>query len=437
MKRTLHSWDYRLLDTPKDIECPVMEVIGHDHEAPLLKGPGHISIKSPTSMQFVMHAEVCDEGRAFQALMQAKANPYENLEQLRVFATDYDGTRWNCGWVNVQMGDITESRWRLSGEIQGIITTVSGHGVSQKAGVEVIYDSRLQFPYPMPRKRGDPGLGKDETPHTVTVEGVKLEFFISPNESRTLGVANVCSGFNHPFAENWISEPLNILLGQLIYPRLVARNMGNGTAQVSLRVVPEHVANHKISSILSEPAWADQKRFWELFGAIFSVVIHARDESGNPNFELNSLTHYYQELAQATTGSNWVLCMTLASVIEGVANLMFPIKDRASDIDVKKIESLKAHIEEWKEDMHLRQRMLDSLARTKTNGVVQSLRGLCRRGILDNSHLQTWQTVRNQVMHGRLVSPWSTQELELQLKNLIQLVHRLSEAYIRRPLSGQ
>lgn len=433
--RTLHSWDYKLLDTPKQIECPVMEVIGHDSESALLVGPGQISINSSTSMSFVMHAEAKDQGRAFQALVHAKTNPYENLEQLRVFATDYEGTRWNCGWVNVQLGEITQSRWRLSGAIQGIMTIVSGYGVARDAGVEVIYDTKLSLPQPPLQKRGDPGLGKNEIRDTVTVEGVKLQFFDSSNGTRTLGVAEVSSSFSHPYAENWISEPFNILLGQLIYPRLVARNMGNGTAQVSLRVVPEHTANQKISSILSEPSRADHKRFWELYGAMLSVVIHSRDGSDNPNFELNPLTHYYQELAQATTGSNWVLCMTLASIIEGLANLMYPVKDRVSDIDVNKVGRLKAYIEEWKEDMHLRQRMLDSLARTKTNGVAQSLRGLCKTGVLESAHLKTWQTVRNQVMHGELVSPWSTQELELQLKNLVQLVHGLSEAYIRHFIS--
>lgn len=429
--RTLHSWDYRLLDTPKQIECPVMEIIGRDSESALLVGPGQIFIRSPASMGFVMHAEAKDEGRAFEALMQAKTNPCENLEQLRVFATDYEGTRWNCGWVNVQLGEITLSRWRLSGEIQVIMTIVSGFGVARDAGVEVIYDTKLPLPQPPLRKHGDPALAKNETRDTVTVEEVTLQFFDSSNGTRTLGVAGISSSFSHPYAENWISEPFNILLGQLSYPRLVARNMGNGTAQVSLRVVPEHTANQAISSIVSESRRADHKRFWDLYGAMLSVVIHSQDGSGHPNFELNPLTHYYQELAQATTGSNWVLCMTLASIIEGVANLMYPVKDRVSDIDVGKVESLKSHIEEWKEDTHLRQRMLDSLARTKTNGVIQSLRGLCKSGVLDNAHLKTWQTVRNQVMHGKLVSPWSTQELELQLKNLVHLVHGLSEAYIR------
>ncbi len=426
---TLDHWDYKLLGIPKLIECPVMEVMGNDHEPPLLVGPGHISIESRSSMHFVMHAEAPDPGRALEALVLARNNPFHTLKQLRIFATDYDGIHWNCGWVDVKVGEITASRWRLSGEIQAIMTKASGYGVAQNRGLEVIYDRKLNLPDPMPRRREAPT--PEGSPHTATVAGVKLEFFQRRDENTTLGIAGASADFHAPYAENWISEPFNILLGQVVYPRLVARNMGDGTAQISLRVVPEHVANHAISSILSATTLPDHQRFWSLYTAILSMVVYARNEAGEPNFQVNTLTHYYQELAQATSGSNWVLCMTLASIIEGVADLMFPACERVSDIDPVMIESLKAHIKEWRGDKHLRGRILGSLARTKTQGVIQSLRSLCEDGALEQSQLETWITVRNQVMHGRLVSPWSTEELELQLKNLIQLVHRLSENYIR------
>lgn len=430
--RTLDNWAHRLLDLPKLIECPVMEVIGHDHEPPLLTGPGHISIKSRTEMEFVMHAKARDESQAFDRVLQANNNPYATLDQLRVFATDYEGTKWNCGWVDVRVGDIAESTWRISGEIRMLMTTVSGNRVSPDASVEVIYDSNLNLPPPKLLKRGDPELKKGRAQHSVNVEGVTVEFFKSFDGGRVWGVSGVSSDLIHPYAENWISEPFNLLLGQLVYPRLVARNTGNGSAIVSLRPVPEHTAHTQVSSIFSQKRWADHDQFWNLYSAILTMVIHARDISGERNFEAHPLTNYYQEIAQATTGSNWVLCMTLASVIEGVAMLMFSADERVSDIDPEEIKGLKDHIKKWKGDANLRARILSSLAGAKTKGVVQSLRTLCDSGVLEAEHVKAWQTVRNQVMHGVLVSPWLNAELEEKLKKLIELVHRLSEAYIRK-----
>lgn len=165
------------------------------------------------------------------------------------------------------------------------------------------------------------------------------------------------------------------------------------------------------------------------------MVVHARNESGHPNFEAHPLTRYYHEIAQASTGSHWALCLTLASMVEGVAKMLFPDGDRQSDYEPNDIQDLERHIKTWKGDADLRGRILGSLALTKTKGIVQSLKALIGNGAIKAAHIDTWQSVRNQVMHGHLVSPWIDQELDQRLSLLIELAHRLSRAYVHKCIS--
>lgn len=75
---------------------------------------------------------------------------------------------------------------------------------------------------------------------------------------------------------------------------------------------------------------------------------------------------------------------------------------------------------------------MTSLQSAREKGVIQRLKPLVERGVISKDHLDVWHRVRNSVMHGNLVSPWLTEELEQKLKRLTELTHRLSEAYIRR-----
>ena len=51
-------------------------------------------------------------------------------------------------------------------------------------------------------------------------------------------------------------------------------------------------------------------------------------------------------------------------------------------------------------------------------------------GTIGSDHIDAWQTVRNQVMHGELVSLGSEQKLEERMRLLTELMHRLSKKYI-------
>lgn len=438
--RTLSRWIDRIIRTPNTIECPHMQMLGHDHEPPLFTGPGHIYIRSSTQIEFVMHATPQDGGEALGRLVRAQKKPYDISDQFRVLATEYDGTQWNCGWTSPKLGDASENVWRLSGSIDALLTEVSGHWVCPESSVEVVYDKKLRFPIPTNMitsvRRGEEDILWSRRPGTKKVQaaGTEIEFSHAPEHDVIWVTARTSSLFPHPYAENWISEPLRLLLGQLVFPRLVARNRGDGSAMIWVRPSPSHTAHTPTATILGEDPYCSDE-FWDMYCDILTMVVHASDKSGAKNFESHPLTHYYEEIAEASTGSRWILCMTLTSVAEGVAKLLFPPAEQKSDFNPTDIENLRQHIKQWKGDSNLRSRILNSLAYAETKGIVQSMNTLCLSGALDSKEVDAWKTVRNHVMHGNLVPRWMDEELEQQLERLIKLTHGLSEAYVRKCIS--
>lgn len=387
---------------------------------------------------FATPTDGCD---AFKRLVRAKQNLYEMLDQFRLEATDYDGNHWSCGWTTVQPGESFGQTWDLSGSLHSLQTRVSGKSVSPESGVELIFDTKLRIPMPMNMvtttiRDGDEifcsrGAGRK----IIKAVGTQIEFFCDPVSDYIWANAKTSSDMPHPYAENWLSEPLCMLLGQLIFPRLVARNFGDGTASISLRPSPAHTANSAMSTLLGEDPLGSPEQFWKMYQDILTVIAHARDESGNPNFEAHALTRYYYEIIQATEGSHWVLCMTLASVAEGIAKMLIRPEDRKSDFKSELIKDFEKHICNWRGDITLRGKVLQSLSMAKKKSVAQYLRALRDRGILEEKQVEAWGEVRNHVMHGNLVSPWSSEESDSRLISLIQLVHSLSREYVKSSLA--
>jgi hypothetical protein len=58
------------------------------------------------------------------------------------------------------------------------------------------------------------------------------------------------------------------------------------------------------------------------------------------------------------------------------------------------------------------------------------MRGLGSAGTVKANHVQTWYDIRNSVMHGNLVEPWSTEEGDRPLQQMLTLVHDLTLARV-------
>jgi hypothetical protein len=431
---TLAPWKH-LLTVPNTIECPSMKIVSAGSEDPVFSGSGQINIRSRTHMDFLMHAVPRNGGEAFKRIGRARENPYNIHDQLGVRATQYDGTEWNAGWTTVHLGDTLGDTWRLSGPIHSLLTDASRLDIAPTSSIEVIYDSRLRVPLPLNmstsiRRGGKEVLRRFERGGaTIDIAGTRIDFLMDPEVDATWAVAATSEDFPHPYAENWVSEPLSLLLGQPVFPRLVARNFGDRSI-VWVRPSSDIKSHTFAASILQEDPLAADNRFWEVYRRILTMMVRARDEDGNRNFEAHPLSQYYHEVIQATRGSDWVWCLALASAIEGVTKLLTPENERRSDYAPEAIDELKDHINAWHGDAVLRARVMSSVAYAGTKGVGQILRKFKDEGLIADGHVDAWVAVRNHVMHGELMSPWSHQELEGRMHLLAELMHRLSMRYV-------
>lgn len=432
--RTLSHWT-RLLRVPLTLDCPVMQLVCQPHGEVVFSGSGQIRIHSNTCADFVMHATPKDAGEAWKALIRAQSNPRDIHVQLGLRATEYDGTEWNGGWVPIRLGETLGNTWELRGPIQSLSTAQAGLWVSKAKGIEVIFDSKLRMPLPLNMttliQRGDREVLRKIEPggKAVDVAGTRIDFFIDPELDATWAIAATSEEFPHPHAENWVSEPLCLLLGQLVFPRLVARNFGD-SASIRLSLAPPIEDHSLAASILVEDPMMAPDRFWQVYQRILTMLTRARDSEGRRHFESHPLTHYYHEIIQASRGSNWVWCLTFASAIEGIAKLLTPEQELKSDYSSSEMDKLRAHIGAWSGHEGLRGRILGLLKLVESKGIIQLLNGLAAQGVGTREQVGAWINVRNQVMHGHLVAPWSDEKLEEQMRMLAELMHQLSLHYV-------
>lgn len=437
---TLERWKWLLNAIPSTIECPEMKLLsGRDYEPPVFTGSGQIDIRSSTVIEYTMFAQpTASSDETFRRLLRAQENPYEIVDRFRLVATDYDGTEWSCGWTQPSIKGIPRLGWPLTGKLNSLLTVDSSDSVLRESGVELAFDGDLVLPMDKVMLTVSSVEGKEvqrswrRAEHTVNILNSEIKFFYPPGQDSLLVTAKTSDKLPHPFLENWIAEPLRILFGQLIYPRLRVRNFGDGRAHVWLSPSPPRFRNSSIASLLSGDQVLPRAKFWEFYTALLTIIAEARDQHGQPNFESHSVTRYYEEIIQATQGSRWILCMTLASAAEGLTSILMSPEDRRSEFNENDIHDLRKVINDWNGCTKLKDRVLGWFSWLGEKSVASYLRLLAKRGVLKTEHERAWSDLRNAVMHGKLVSPWATKEEDERLAALVDLVHNLTYELIRQ-----
>ena len=405
---------------------------GHDHEPPVFVGPGEIELKSTTAAEFRMFASAKDDASGILKVHLAHANPYERLDQFRLFATDFEGTEWACGWIIPHVEQTSAAGTLLTGKTSSLTTRVSGDWVSSVAGVELLFQPSFHIPMAASiltvHSIADEEIGRSWRVgrHTLELLGSRIEFAQDPSDDLLWITANTSAELPHPYLENWLSEPLRILLGQLHYPRLVARNFGDGSAFVSIRQSPRAFRNASIGSLLASELVPSTERFWELYAALLKLIGKDRNKEGHPNFEAHRITRFYEEIIQASQGSRWVWCLTLASAAEGLAKMLMQPEDQKAEFPAADLKSIKKTVSAWKGDERVRSRVLNSIGFLSRKSVAAFFHDLVKRGAIERRHEEAWDKMRNNVMHGNLVMPWSTQEEDENIVALAELVHTLT-----------
>lgn len=434
MMQTLSHWK-RLFDKACTLECSDLRLVGRDFEGTFFSGPGRIEIDGSSSIRFSMYGSAADGGAAWCKMISARENPYEALEQFRLFATDYEGNEWAGGYTAIDFFTDHKYGWPLAGELQGLSTKVSGPWVAQNSSVELLFLPPFHLPMNewmmTTTTLGEEELGGSRGPgrQVIDVLGTRVVFANDLSGDGLWLTADTSDQLRHPEAESWLSEPLRILMGAIIYPRLTARNFGDGSAFVTLLPAPRQVTPSPFG--LMQPVGLDRthdERFWQLYADILSMIA-AGDGMGMQGHEV---TRLYEELCQAQRGSRWSILLTLASTVEALAKSLMSEGDRRSEFSDDTLKAMEKHLRAWGGDAALRGRMLSNLGFVKQRSPLAFLRTLGKGGTVNPAHVDTWQKLRNSVMHGEMAGPWSTAEGDQHMQELIALVHDLTKARIAR-----
>ena len=223
------------------------------------------------------------------------------------------------------------------------------------------------------------------------------------------------------------------MLGSLIYPRMVARNMGNGRAIVWLRHSPRRQRHAPVG--LLQPFGMTTNHhgeFWHLYKKLLTLIASAKDGNGHPKFAPHEITEFYQELAQSQNGSHWVMLLTLASTAEAMTKRLMISADPVAEHNEADIASLTEHIKKWRGEKRLRSKILSYLGQPARLSPYRYMSDLAQDTVITGEEVETWRRLRNSVMHGELVQPWPSEEDEEGLRLMISLVHKLTRAIVEK-----
>lgn len=432
---TLDRWR-SYLTVPKTIRFPHLELKGRDHSPPIVVGAGEVRVPSLMSFEFTLTGTPDDVGYAMNEFRRQRDNPYDGLARFRLTGTDSDGLAWTLGWTVPHIEPDHRGAWTFRGNLDGLLPHDDSPSVSGEPCTEVIYC--LPVDHPMARTMNrfvntDNAERDSPCQHALNILDSALQFSYEPKTGLLSITAPHSNDLPATYAENWLAEPLRILFGQLVFPRLVARNLGGGRALVFICETPAFVRDAAWAALWnSSEALVDKSTFWRIYAQLLMFVAHARDGNGDLNFEANKVTKLYEEIIQATHGSRWVWALTLASAIEGLTNMLIPKGQRRSDVDEEGIEDLVGHISSWSGTVSIKQVALNAVHRSARVTPVHTMRQLEKASVITAEQVSAWQEIRNSVMHGSLISPYSSEEEDNKILALATMMHSITRAIVSR-----
>jgi hypothetical protein len=431
---TLDKWR-PFLTTPKTLVFPRLELLGHDHAPPIVVGAGEVRMPTPNRFEYTLSGAPADVRHLFAAIRRLEENPYDGLARFRLTGLDEDGVDWSLGWTipRIEPGN---QNWSFTGDLDGLMPHDQSETVSAESCTELIF--RVPVNHPMALAMGRYVLSEGPAEprrreHTIKVVGSTIRFAYEPSSGALSVTASHSRELPPTYAEHWLGEPLRILFGQLIYPRLVARNPGGGRTHVSIPRSPGLIAEAGWAALWAgEQAKTGSAAFWSLYSALLTFVVRARDERGQPNFESNKVTKLYEEIIQAARGTRWVWALTFASSIEALVATLSPSDEKHPDSDDEGVAQLIAHIEAWSGNARLKAIATGAVQRSSDFPTVQKMRRLRNAHLVSSEQIKVWSEIRNSVMHGDLRSPYSSAEEDRKLLALAGMMHALTLEIVRR-----
>lgn len=413
--------------------CPEMRLLGRLAEV-LATGAGKIFLDSFGDFHFELAGKTTDLEGFEEFVSYHQQNPYDGLARFRLVVVDASGQEIHCGYT--ASDDITLGRdesLRCSGPVEGLILDSPGFA---EIGTEILVlvperhwlSEVLTLSFP---PADENGVSK----HSMDLLGSSLEFeYERKSRSFTVSVTGG-DAFPQTYTEGWLSEPLRMMLGQLVFPRVIVR----ANPDRAIVMVPQIRFWHREGDgySLLDPATTFDNRtlFFDMYAELLKFVATARNAKGEPNFERHPLTKFYEELAQAMRGSRWIMTLTLASSIEGALDLIFPTGAQDETANPAELKDLKQHIDKWaghptssvESVASLKDRAKGAVSFSATLTAIKRLRHLASKRVVASDEVGAWDKVRNQVTHGKIFSPFSSEENDRIIINLMTLFRRIAD----------
>jgi len=427
---TLDRWR-NFLVTPRTLAFPRLELFGHDWAPSIVVGSGEIRTPSLDRFEFTLKGLPNDLTYALSEIQRQKRNRYDGMERFRLRGVDCEKREWSFGWTtlfHVQGGD---DLWTFVGEAQGLFPPDESDTVRSESYTELVFLMPADHTMGLSMRRlvlTEQPEGRPRHEHVLEVLGSTIRFQYEPS-SGALSVTAMHSAELPPtYTENWLGEPLRILFGQLIFPRVVARNLGNGTTHVDVRPCRGPIGGAARYAALwpSDEFPRGKEDFWRRYSEILTMIARAK------NFEAHEITRLYEQVIQSARGTRWIWAMTFASCIERQANMLEPPGRDRSDTNANAVTGLVEHINAWCGDDRLKAIAINAVKRSLKTTTIVGLRKLLAAGTINRAQFKAWESIRNSVMHGSLTSPYSSEEEDNSLLTLAELMHALTQEILRR-----
>lgn len=378
-----------------------------------------------SDLSYKFQASSIDTRALMDTMRYQRENSYDASARMRLEGTDLDGVEWSCGYTIPNRTNLAEGRFE--GRLESLICDDESEGIARTSCTELVYSVDRHHPLALSMS-----AHRDKK---IEMLGSNITFSFDQKSHCVIVTASHSEQLPPTYTERWLVEPFRVLFGQPVMPRLYARNFGD-RSMVCASTVPQ-VKNAVWSAFWhwgDDPKWGN---FFEWYARLLNLIALARDDRGRPNFAPHPITSFYDELGQVALASRWVMALTLASASEGLTKLLRPVKPVASK-DKQADKEQKAALVKIIETATAPDRLKGTAIKAVQNFSFENettkndLRKLKEKTAITPSQFSAWNEIRNSVMHGTLMSPFSQEEEDQKLGDLVELVHALTRELLRK-----
>lgn len=405
------------------IGCAEMTLLAGDHDPPIVVGNGSITVSSSTHFTYHLEGKPDDVGHALQSLRRLEADPFDGCLRSRLIVTTDHGEEINGGWTEpwvVSHNDL----WTFAGEIEALSLIEEGQF---EPGIESVYILPQSHQARTILRRFIGGETAGDASVDIEVLGSKIRTELDDDRDEFRIIASASDAMHPTLLENWVGEPLRILFGQPIYPRFVARRSRDRSMNWVRPSPLWNEATDHVALWQGPRQYIDRERFWLAYRRLLAHI--ARSDE----FEAHRLTSLYEELMDAANGSRWVCALTYASKAEALLDILglpgkprIDLSEQERDKLTGEITAFRKFLGGWEGSDDIAEAAKRAVARLPQTSAAQALRALVAKGVVQQDHYNAWNRLRNRVMHGNLVSPFSSAKDDKLLLDLAGLCRALT-----------